>query len=69
VWVLCTFAVMVGGILAWVFSPLLFHNDMSILLILLMFSNLVVGGLMLPVVLASIRPRFLTRFEGAQTVS
>ncbi len=69
VWVLCTFAVMVGGILAWVFSPLLFHNDMSILLILLMISNLLVGVLMLPVLIAWMRPRFLTRYEGGQAVS
>ena len=31
-----TFAVMVGGILPWAFSPRLFHNEMSSLLIFLM---------------------------------
>ena len=48
VWVFCTFAVMVGGILAWVFSPLLFHSEMSLLLVLLMTTNLIAGVLLLP---------------------
>jgi uncharacterized protein len=64
-WVFCTFAVMVGGILAWVFSPLLFHSEMSILLILLMGANMLVGLLILPALIALRRPRFLTRYESA----
>lgn len=62
-WVFSTFAVMVGGILAWVFSPLLFHSEMSVLLILLMGANLVTGLLILPAFIAWRRPRFITRYE------
>jgi predicted RND superfamily exporter protein len=65
-WVLATFAVMVGGIVPWVFSPLLFHNEMSVLLILLMAANLVVGMLILPGYIAWQRPRFLTRYATVQ---
>jgi uncharacterized protein len=61
-WVLVTFAVMVGGILPWVFSPLLFHNEMSVLLILLMVANLIVGLWILPGYIAWQRPRFVTRY-------
>ncbi len=62
-WVFCTFAVMVGGIFAWVFSPLLFHSEMSVLLILLMSTNLIAGLLLLPALIAWMRPRFITRYE------
>jgi len=64
VWVFSTYAVMVGGILAWVFSPLLFHSEMSNLLILLMSTNLVAGLLIMPALIAWRRPQFLTRYEG-----
>jgi len=66
VWVLWTFAVMIGGIVPWVFSPLLFQNEMSVLLILLMSANLVVGMLILPAVIAWRRPRFIVRFEARE---
>src|SRR5437870_7369348 len=33
---------MVDGILAWAFSPLLFHNEMSLLLIFLMGTNILI---------------------------
>jgi predicted RND superfamily exporter protein len=65
-WVVCTCAVMVGGMLAWVFSPLLFHSEMSILLILLMVANLFVGLLLLPALISWGRPRFLTRYESGE---
>jgi uncharacterized protein len=65
-WVLATFAVMVGGILPWVFSPLLFHNEMSVLLILLMVANLVVGLFILPGYIAWRRPRFVMRYATAE---
>jgi uncharacterized protein len=65
-WVFATFAVMVGGILPWVFSPLLFHNEMSVLLILLMVANLVVGLLILPSFIAWQRPRFLSRYVAVE---
>ena len=37
--VLATFSVIVGGLAPWVFSPVLFHNEMSVLLIILMFDQ------------------------------
>ncbi|HTW88867.1 MAG TPA: MMPL family transporter [Candidatus Binataceae bacterium] len=63
IWVLASYVVMVGGILPWAFSPLLFHNQMSILLILLMSANLIAGVLLLPALIAWIQPRFLLRDE------
>jgi uncharacterized protein len=65
-WVLATFAVMVGGTLPWAFSPLLFHNEMSVLLILLMVANLVVGLLILPGYIAWRRPRFVASYATAE---
>jgi uncharacterized protein len=65
-WVFATFLVMVGGMLPWVFSPLLFHNEMSVLLIILMVANLVVGLLILPGYIAWRRPRFVTRYASAE---
>jgi uncharacterized protein len=64
-WVCATFAVMVGGMLPWVFSPLLFHNEMSVMLILLMSANLIVGLLILPAFIAWRRSKFITRYERA----
>ena len=61
--VFSTFAVMVGGILPWAFSPLLFHNEMSVLLIFLMGTNMIAGVLILPSFIAWRRPRFITQFE------
>jgi hypothetical protein len=65
--VFSTFAVMVGGILPWVFSPLLFHNEMSVLLIFLMGTNMIAGVLILPSYIAWRRPRFITRYMPAAT--
>jgi uncharacterized protein len=66
-WVFATFAVMLGGMVPWVFSPLLFHNEMSVLLILLMAANLIVGLLILPGYIAWRRPLFLTRYAAAES--
>ncbi len=63
--VFSTFAVMVGGILPWAFSPLLFHNEMSVLLIFLMGTNMIAGVLILPAFIAWRRPRFITRYQPA----
>ena len=60
--VFSTFAVMVGGILPWAFSPLLFHNEMSVLLIFLMATNMIAGVLILPAYIAWRKPAFLTRY-------
>jgi predicted RND superfamily exporter protein len=60
--VFSTFAVMVGGILPWAFSPLLFHNEMSVLLIFLMGTNMIAGCLILPSFIAWYRPHFISQF-------
>jgi hypothetical protein len=61
--VFSTFAVMIGGILPWAFSPLLFHNEMSVLLVFLMAANMVAGVLILPAFIAWYRPRFIARYQ------
>ncbi|MBV8774567.1 MAG: MMPL family transporter, partial [Deltaproteobacteria bacterium] len=54
-----TFLVMIGGIIPWVFSPLLFHSEMSTLLIFLMATNMVAGVIVLPCFLSWARPKFV----------
>ena len=61
--VFSTFAVMIGGIVPWAFSPLLFHNEMSVLLIFLMGTNMIAGVLILPAFIAWRRPHFIARYE------
>ncbi|MGH7932983.1 MAG: efflux RND transporter permease subunit [Candidatus Binataceae bacterium] len=61
--VFSTFAVMVGGVLPWAFSPLLFHNEMSLLLIFLMFTNMIAGVLILPSYVSWRRPKFVVKYE------
>jgi uncharacterized protein len=53
-----TFLVMIGGIVPWVFSPLLFHTEMSTLLIFLMGTNMIAGVIILPCYLSWARPKF-----------
>jgi uncharacterized protein len=57
--VLATFSVIVGGLVPWIFSPVLFHNEMSILLIILMFTNVIMGLSILPAYIAWARPQFI----------
>jgi predicted RND superfamily exporter protein len=57
--VLATFSVIIGGLAPWVFSPVLFHNEMSVLLIILMFTNVIMGLSILPAYIAWARPRFI----------
>ncbi len=57
--VFSTFMVMIGGIFPWIFSPLLFHNEMSTLLIFLMACNMVAGVLILPCFFQMARPKFV----------
>ncbi|MBV8056077.1 MAG: MMPL family transporter [Deltaproteobacteria bacterium] len=54
-----TFLVMIGGIIPWVFSPLLFHSEMSTLLIFLMATNMIAGVIVLPCYLSWARPKFI----------
>jgi uncharacterized membrane protein YdfJ with MMPL/SSD domain len=63
--VFSTFAVMVGGILPWVFSPLQFHSQMSVLLSFLMFTNMIAGILILPAFIAWARPGFIAKYRAA----
>ncbi len=60
--VFSTFAVMIGGIVPWAFSPLLFHNEMSVLLIFLMGTNMIAGVLILPAFISWRRPAFIARY-------
>jgi uncharacterized protein len=55
--------VMIGGIIPWAFSPALFHNNMSILLAVLMLLNAVAGVFVLPAFIAVFRSGFICRFE------
>ena len=57
--VLATFAVIVLGLTPWMFSPVLFQSEMSILLIILMFTNVIVGLLILPAYIGLARPGFI----------
>jgi predicted RND superfamily exporter protein len=50
--------VMIGGIFPWIFSPLLFHSQMSTLLIFLMGTNMIAGCIVLPCYLSWARPKF-----------
>jgi uncharacterized protein len=67
--VFSTFAVMVGGILPWTFSPLLFHNEMSVLLIFLMGTNMIAGVLILPAYIAWQQPAFVRRYLSARPLA
>jgi predicted RND superfamily exporter protein len=59
-----TFLVMIGGIFPWIFSPLLFHNEMSTLLIFLMGTNMIAGCIILPCYLSWARPKFVFGGKG-----
>jgi len=61
--VFTTFVVMVAGIIPWAFSPMLFHNSMSILLTFLMCTNMIAGVLILPAYIAWARPNFIRQYE------
>jgi predicted RND superfamily exporter protein len=65
--VFITYLVMIAALIPWVFSPVLFQNDMSTLLIILMTTNLVAGLLILPALLMIVRPRFLVRHEAVDS--
>jgi uncharacterized protein len=54
-----TFTVMVSGIVPWVFSPILFHNQMSLLLIVLMATNMIAGVIILPSFVSWRPPKFI----------
>ncbi len=64
--VFTTFVVMVGAVIPWAFSPMLFHNEMSILLTFLMCTNMIAGVLILPAYIAWARPAFISRHEAGE---
>lgn len=57
--VLATFSVIVVGLVPWLFSPVLFHHEMTELLTILMFTNVIMGLLILPAFIAWARPSFV----------
>jgi predicted RND superfamily exporter protein len=65
-WVVASFVVIIGALVPWAFSPLLFHNEMSSILILLMATNLIAALLILPALVAWLRPGFLVRRSETQ---
>lgn len=59
--VLATFLVIVAGLAPWLLSPVLFHHEMTELLIIVMFTNLIMGLLILPAYIAWAQPAFVFR--------
>jgi predicted RND superfamily exporter protein len=57
--------VMIGGIIPWAFSPALFHNNMSILLAVLMLLNAIAGVFVLPSFISWSRSAFICHYERA----
>jgi predicted RND superfamily exporter protein len=55
-------AIMIGALLPWVFSPALFHVNMSLMLMLLMVLNAIAGVMVLPAFIAWSHARFITRY-------
>lgn len=54
-------AIMIGALLPWMFSPALFHANMSLMLAQLMILNAVAGVMVLPAFIAWSRANFITR--------
>jgi predicted RND superfamily exporter protein len=53
--------IMVGGLVPWMFSPALFHFNMSLMLALLMGLNAIAGVMVLPSFIAWSKSDFITR--------
>jgi len=56
---------MIGGIVPWMFSPALFHHQMAVLLTILLAANLLASLWVLPAVISSLAPRFISSAMGA----
>src|SRR5208337_4846696 len=54
-------SIMIGALIPWMFSPALFHANMSLMLALLMLLNAVAGVLVLPAFIAWSKADFITR--------
>jgi predicted RND superfamily exporter protein len=55
-------AIMIAGLLPWMFSPALFHFNMSLMLALLMALNAIAGVTVLPAFIAWSKADFITRY-------
>jgi hypothetical protein len=63
--VLFTATTLIGGVIFWYFlSPLRFQAEMGILLALWMLISALGGMILIPTVIAIIRPKFITRAGG-----
>ncbi len=62
-------AIMLAGLLPWMFSPALFHFNMSLMLALLMLLNAAAGVMVLPAYIAWSRARFITRYESPRSAA
>ncbi len=58
-------AIMIGALLPWMFSPALFHANMSLMLALLMLLNAAAGVMVLPAFIAWSRAKFITRYAAS----
>ena len=59
--VFMTATMMTAGVFFWYFSPLRFQAEMGILLGILMMSNMLVGILVLPAIVAILKPKFVLK--------
>ena len=58
--------IMIGALVPWMFSPALFHANMSLMLALLMILNAVAGVMVLPAFIAWSRVNFIARYTAAR---
>ena len=58
--------IMIGALIPWMFSPALFHANMSLMLALLMILNAVAGVMVLPAFIAWSKAGFITRYTAAR---
>jgi uncharacterized protein len=54
--------IMIGGLLPWMFSPALFHVNMSMMLAVLMLLNAIAGVMVLPAFIAWSKADFIARY-------
>jgi predicted RND superfamily exporter protein len=57
--------VILAGVFPWSFSPALFHHQMAVLLTILLAANVLASLWVLPAVISSLAPRFISSAMGA----
>ncbi|HLH75541.1 MAG TPA: MMPL family transporter [Candidatus Binataceae bacterium] len=67
--VLMVFAIMIGALVPWMFSPAQFHANMSLLLALLMLLNLIAGVVVVPAFITWLGVSFVTRGQARKARS